>query len=133
MTLGVLGNPPPPSISFALCTSKGYQIDLVDADRHQPERHYVSFPWVSLSAPHRGLKEPGGVTHIPVFTTYMIVVFEILFAIWIVHELAAVLIGLTLALDGLAAQLVSFALVALGKLIEIICCLWITAFFEDEA
>lgn len=62
----------------------------------------------------------------------MLIVLEILFAVWIVHELAATVIGLALLLVGLAAQVAGWMLCMLSKFIEIFCGLWKTAFFDHD-
>ena len=58
----------------------------------------------------------------------MIVLIEIAFAIWMLHALASVAIGLAQMFLGLAASMASWALLALSKVIE---CLWRTAWGEE--
>ncbi|CAN5359090.1 hypothetical protein BH09VER1_BH09VER1_53060 [soil metagenome] len=85
-------------------------------------------PWVSLSATHGGKRRNVVlVSH----DYYMIIVLEILFAIWLVHELFATVIGVALMLVGLAAQVSGWVLCVLSKFIEIFCCLWKTAFHGE--
>jgi len=62
----------------------------------------------------------------------MIVLFEILFALWFIQAFASVFIGLAQILLGLAAQVAAWVLLLLGKCFEMFCRLWQTAFCDVE-
>ncbi len=62
----------------------------------------------------------------------MIVLFEILFALWLIQAFASVFIGLTQILLGLAAQVAAWVLLLLSQCVEIFLRLWRTAFYNVE-
>lgn len=62
----------------------------------------------------------------------MVIIFEILFALWIIQAFASVFIGLAQILLGFAAQVTAWVLLLLSQCVEVFCCLWRTAFCENE-
>ena len=63
----------------------------------------------------------------------MIILFEILFAIGVIHVFASLLIGLAQIFLGVAAQVAGWALFLLAVCVETFCRLWRTAFYDVES
>lgn len=62
----------------------------------------------------------------------MLLIFEILFAIWIVSEFCSVLLGCGRLILAIAVHLVGYALTGVAALLEMCCRLWKTAFCDGE-
>jgi len=62
----------------------------------------------------------------------MLLILEILFAIWILSELCSVLLGCGMFLLAIAVHLVGYALTGVAVVVEMCWRLWKTAFCNGE-
>ncbi len=60
----------------------------------------------------------------------MLLIFEILFALWIVSELCFIILGCGMLLLAVITHLASFILTGLAVAADLFCRLWRTAFYD---
>lgn len=63
----------------------------------------------------------------------MMIFFEIVFAVWMLHAFASVFIGLAQILLGLTTRVAAWVLLLLSTVVEILYRLWQTAFGNVES